>query len=201
MIIDEAVAIQHYSSSNLYIGTLLEKAGNIMSIKIQHKINSIQFNEGDPVACGMITHIGEIDISSCIISKMNIDGNILEISVNKKGIDYNRRFYERFPVSLYANVGLSHTNNKYPAIVKDISVIGMQIHSKSDFQANQELDIDLNMGTNILSIKSFVIRKLIDENNFIYGLSISNCDTRTKRLIEEYLQNMEYVYKNFLKSL
>lgn len=197
---DKTIVMQHYSSVNFYKGALLTKIDRTLSVKIPRQPVNGCFNVGDPVVCGMDYGGGKILIQSCAVKKINIGESTMELEIDKKGFSREKRSYERVCTSFYADVRLKTNSKRYRAIVKDISIYGMQIFTQENLSLNQQIDMDVYMGKELVYLKCRIVRKVECDNRFIYGLSIIYSDNGTRLFMEDYLKRIKMVKQNALEK-
>lgn len=169
--IGDVVTIQHYSGLNPFRSIVLETGDGMIKLRLVKEFAIIRFFEGDPLVVGYEKD-SRLYIMGCVVENIDPVKNSIEVRVDKVESDAQKRAYERYPVSLYADVRIYGENKKHLATVKDISCYGMQIYSKTEFPDNSELSMDIYLEKNVISIKANIVRKITRSCYFEYGIKI-----------------------------
>ncbi|MCX8129248.1 MAG: PilZ domain-containing protein [Clostridia bacterium] len=185
----DIVSIRHYSGINPFKSVVLDANEDILLVRLTKDFALMNFLEGDPIVFGYELE-GQIFVYGGNISCINNNESIVELNVDKVEEGAEKRQYERYPVSLYADMRERVSRKKYLATIKDISYYGIKIYSKSDIELKQELEIDIYMDKNMLFLKATVLRKNMLGKFFEYGMGIHYEDTNSINAMKEYIKRL-----------
>lgn len=167
----DIVTVRHYSFLNVFKSTILSVEGPVVSLKLTRESSIACFMAGDPIVLGC-EDCENIRISGGRIAALDIGGEALHVHLDVLEEDARNRLYERFPVSLYADVRPREIRKKVFALVKDISFYGMLIFSSENLFRTQKLDIDIYLDREIMSQKGEIVRKFEGPLYYEYGLKL-----------------------------
>lgn len=188
--IGEIVSLRHYSKIHLFKSIILESNYNYISICLSNEIVLQNFFVEDPI---VITHENNliINIIGGIIENICLTNRKIDIQIDRVVIESQKRLYERFPVSLYADIIQKNSKKRDIAILKDISSFGIQIYSKVDYPVNSDIDLDIYMEKNVVLLNTTIVRKKNRINYIEYGLSINYKNSSTMSFMQEYVQSLK----------
>ncbi|MCX7748776.1 MAG: PilZ domain-containing protein [Clostridia bacterium] len=196
----EIVSITHYSDSSPFKSIVIQANKDFLWVKITKNFAILNFLEGDPIVLGFEEE-SQIRICSCTISSINAKQSTIELKLDSIKFDINKRSYERFPVSFYADVKGENTSTRYTATVKNMSYGGLMICSKGEFSVDQSLEIDIYIDKKVMFSKTDVIWKAQNGNNFEYGLKITMMDPSNQQQIKKSLEILKKEQEEFLREL
>ncbi len=195
----EVVSIRHCSGTKLFKSIVLETNGDILSIKLFEEIALLNCFEGDPVVLGFELD-NEVYMASCNILNVDKKGNALSLKVDNFETITNKRLYERFPVSFYADVRIGESQKKNLVLVKNISLNGLMVNTKVDFPLYQELKFEIHLDIKI-HLKATIIRKTKDSHYFEYGLKIIYTDVNTPKVLKKLILILKQEQEEFIKKM
>ncbi len=195
----EIVSIRHYSGVNSFKSAILGYHEDKVTVKLTRDFSIINFFVGDPVVISLYVKEEVISIG-CTISQFQNDKGIVELIIDSVERHPERRQYERYPVSIYADVKKELSRKKYLAIIKDINIYGLCFYSKEEFEVDNQLEISMYVEMNILFLNVVIVRKVKRENYFEYGAKIVYKDASTMNVMEEYLKKVQKIYENDIKK-
>lgn len=195
-----SISVRHYSGLSPFKSIVLEATEEIITIKLAKEFAAMNFLDGDPVVFGIVSG-NQVHIVGCNIIKVNHKEGILELRIDKVESDAEKREYERFPVSLYADMRMRESRKKYLAIIKDISYYGMLVYSKEDLQTNQQLEIDIYLDKTMIFLKGSVARKDKNPNYYEYGLKITYEDASSLNYVRDYLKRLKESQEDAVKKM
>jgi hypothetical protein len=156
-------------------------------------------SEGDPVVLGFEVD-DEIYMASCNILEMDKKDNKLMLKIDNFETLTNKRLYQRFPVSFYADVKIGESQKKHLVLVKNISLNGLMINTKSDFPLYQELKFEMHLDVK-LHLKATIIRKSKDQHYYEYGLKIIYSDVNTPKVLKKLILILKQEQEDFIKKM
>ena len=195
----EVVSVRHYSDSNLFRSVVDEQTHDIITVKFVEVNSLFECSEEDPIVLGFELE-DKVHIASCNILHIHKEERKLVLKIDNIEVLANKRLSERFPVSFHSDIKIGEAKTKYIAIVKNISVTGMMIYSKSDFPLYQKLKIRINIGVKIV-LSAIIVRKVKESDNFEYGLKIVYTDTNTPGLLKKYLLALKREQEEFVRKI
>ncbi len=195
----EVVSIRHCSGTKLFKSIVLEATEENLSIKLFEEIALLNCSEGDPVVLGFEVD-DEIYMASCNILEMDKKDNKLMLKIDNFETLTNKRLYQRFPVSFYADVKIGESQKKHLVLVKNISLNGLMINTKSDFPLYQELKFEMHLDVK-LHLKATIIRKSKDQHYYEYGLKIIYSDVNTPKVLKKLILILKQEQEDFIKKM
>lgn len=195
----EVVSIRHCSGTKLFKSIVLESMEDNLSIKLFEEIALLNCSEGDPVVLGFEVE-NDIYMASCNILEMNKKDNKLTLKIDNFETLTNKRLYQRFPVSFYADARIGESQKKHLVLVKNISLNGLMINTKSDFPLYQELKFEMHLDVK-LHLKATIIRKSKDPHYYEYGLKIIYSDVNTPKILKKLILILKQEQEEFIKKM
>ncbi|MDP4179988.1 MAG: PilZ domain-containing protein [Bacillota bacterium] len=195
----EVVLIRHFSGTKLFKSIVLESLDDILSVKLFEEIALLNCSPGDPVVLGCELE-NEVYMGSCNLLDIDKDNNKLSLKIDNYETITNKRLYERFPVSFYADVRIGESQKKNLVLVKNISINGLMINTKVDFPLYQELKFEIHLDVK-LHLKASIIRKSKEANNFEYGLKINYTDVNTPKVLKKLILILKQEQEEFIRKM
>jgi len=195
----EIVSIRHCSGTKLYKSIVLDALDDTLSVKLFEEVALLNCSPGDPVVLGCELN-DEVYLGSCNLLDIDKDNNKLSLKVDNYETLTNKRLYERFPVSFYADVRIGESQKRNLVLVKNISINGLMINTKCDFPLYQELKFELHLDIK-LHLKAAIIRKSKDTNNYEYGLKIIYTDVNTPKLLKKLILILKQEQEDFIRKM
>lgn len=195
----DVVFICHYSGLNPFKCIVVEADNDVIVGKLVKEFAAMSFIKGDPAVIGFEKD-SEMVIMGCIITGIEIRQNIAEIKIDSLEPGAEQRQWERFPVSLYADVRLDGSRKKELVTIKDISCYGMLIFSEADLPKNVKLDIDIYMEKKIFFLKTNIARKVKNEYYYEYGVGIVYEDSSSLNIMRDYVQRLKKEQEDLIRK-
>ncbi len=167
----QVITIRHYSLLNVFKGVVLDTQVNTVIVKLPKEALKATFTKGDPLVAAYESE-DTIEITGGRLMDFNPGREQISFIADLPEEGVKLRFYERFPVSLYADFKLVEGGKKYFALVKDISEHGILIYSKDSFFKGQRLNIDIFLTRDIMTLTAEIVRKTEGQDYIEYGLKI-----------------------------
>lgn len=186
----DIVSLRHYSGINPFKSIVLGLDSDNIIVKLTKQFAVMNFLDGDPVVAGYLRD-GEVYVIGCNISKINPKNDTLALLIDRVDSGSEKRQYERFPVSLYADIRGKSEKKKQLAVIKDLSYHGLLVYSKADFEISEIVEVDIYMNKELIYIKTNVIRKKQNENYYEYGLGIIYEDSSSLNGVKEYIKRLK----------
>jgi hypothetical protein len=195
------VSIRHYSVMN-HVKSVINsvESENVICVKLSREFASFNFFEGDPIVLGY-EYQNEVFGVSAIITSINSKQGIMKINISNISSITNKRFSERFPISIYADAKAKESSKKEIAIAKDISLKGLRMCSKADFTLDEELEVHLYMDKVVIFLTANVIWKMKNPFNIDYGLEIILMDYHNQNLIKQTLKMLKKEQEEFVFTM
>ena len=196
--VNDIVAVNHYSKSNYFMGSVEKSDENTLVLKIDPAVNISNFFENDPIVIGYKNE-DKCFISSYRILSMNIKNRTVKIKFNFIHNLIVKSLTEKYPISSYVDGKEIISNKKFSAAIRNININQMTIYSRNEFEIGEKLEFYMPVFENIANIKADVIEKHTRSQGFEYKISInySNFDNNRKvlqwflnTLIEQDLRNI-----------
>lgn len=165
------VTVRHYSLLNVFKSTVLEADDSLVALRLTRETSITRFLIGDPLVVAYKLN-GDLKVTGGRVTEFDPGRERLEFRVDVLENEANKRMYERYPLSYYADFRILDTGKKGQSLVKDISNYGILILTKEDLYKGQKVDMDIYMLRDILSFKAEVVRKQEGQEYFEYGMTI-----------------------------
>lgn len=198
--IGELISLRHYSKKEPLRSIVVDTDKDSFWIKITDEFASINCFVGDNVVV-YYGFGGKICSVSCTIIDMDLFDNKALLDIDNMEIIVNHRKQDRFLVSLYAIVKQVQMHNNFIASVRDLSLNGMMICSKSDISIDQKIEIEIHTFDSLAFINADVMWKLQDHNNFKYGLKTNYNSEKDRTVIESYIEKLRNEQDDFINKL
>lgn len=191
--VGQYVIISHYSNKELSINSIISKIKeDSLELKITKDFVINNYFESDPVVIGFETK-KRIYICEGEIKSININNKIFEVKINALDDVENQRQSQRFPVSIYVEVRHEKYKGSLKAVVKDISVEGMNIITNFEFEKGDKINLEWFLDNEVLTIESEIMwKKQLKQDKFNYGI---------KNIYKFTGDNKKRVITNFISEL
>jgi hypothetical protein len=188
--IGEPILIKHYLYIHPLRSVILDFNENIVSIHLLKEFVNLNFLVDDPV---VITYENDkiVSILGGVVETIYATDRKLNIVVDNVTVEAQKRSYERFPISLYADVTQKDKRGRDTVVLKDISEFGLQIFSKADYPLKTELNIDIYMEKKVIFLRTTVVRKEARTNYIEYGLIINFDTPATMSYVKDYIDSLK----------
>lgn len=198
--LNELVCIHHFSSLVPYKGYIAESEQDGLKVKLAGESAEKNFQKGDPMVLGY-EQSEQIYICGCSVKYIDRIVGTVELEVDRVDSDAALRQYERFPVSLCADMKIHDSRKKNLATVKDISCYGMRVYAKADIPIGEKVDIGIYMDKNIVFVSAVIVRKQKKTGYFDYGLSIVYDSSTTQNMVREYTKKLKQEQEEGVRKL
>jgi hypothetical protein len=191
----DTIVVRHYSLLNVFRSAAIESADKSLFLKISREQSNAYFYAGDPIVLA-IPGSENIRISGGRVLFYNQGEGTLQVQPDIRKVENDVRRYERTPVSHYADIRLSDTGKKYQVLVKDISYYGVMLFTKADLYNGQQMDVDVFLDRDIMSLKAEVVRNHQGAVHTEYGLKILHRGPLVFNYIQNYVRKSQEEFMN-----
>ncbi len=198
--IGEIVSLQHYSNRNPISTLITGIEDNLLTVKLTKDLTSLTCLDGDVMVLGY-EYNKHIVTLSCIVHSIKPLDEAMTLRMDYIEINPDERSQERFQVSLYANARTKFLRSSCLANVKNISMGGMMICTKTDLSLDHELEIDLFIEKNTIPFSASIAWKLQDYSGYQYALKTKFKDECNRETLQNYLNTLKTEREEFVKSL
>jgi hypothetical protein len=173
---------------------------NFFSVELADEI-SFSLHKGDPVVIGiLVEHNIEILGGSVVNIIYNNDSlKSLLILTDNKRVPFERRKHIRLPTSLYCVISKDNIIIS-EACIKDISYSGLRIYTNSQFEIDDQVDINIFFLDETGQLKCSFVRKANRYDKMEYGLNIIH-DKESMELIERITESIRNSYSFVISDL
>lgn len=196
----DVISVRHYSGLAPFKSIIINTDDEKIILRLTKEFAIMNFLAGDPVVLGYESE-EEVKIFGCNILDINIRENTLYLQVDSIDSESNRRQYERYPVSLYADIKLRNGGKKFLATIKDMSYYGMLIYSKADLNISELLEVAIYMEKSTVFFNTNIVRKAERPNYFEYGLGIIYSDGSSLNYMKDYLKVLKMEQEDAIRKL
>lgn len=186
------VTIRHYSMLNVFKSIVQKKDGQAIQIRLPKECLKTVFLAGDPIV--LAYEVGNsAEIKGGRILEFIKDQELLIFSADTPDEGIVMRSYERYPVSLYADYRVAEglSNKKSFALIKDISDYGLLIYSNESHFKGLQLNMDIYLTRDILTLSAEIVRKADYNGMFEYGLKIKHNGPTVFNHIKNYVKKSQ----------
>jgi hypothetical protein len=179
--VGEVVTLKHYSGKKINKGVISNISDNQYIIRPDKDFLIFNFFDNDPIVMGFERE-NIVNICESTISGIDYQQNTFSLSVNNVISITDRRITQRFPVSLCAYI--LDEDEKNFAYVRNISLDGLSLCSKIEYELGQTLKVNTTIEDRILDFESTVVWKNESKYGFEYGLEYYHMDKATMKDLE-----------------
>ncbi len=191
----DIITVRHYSLLNIFKSQITEIGEKSLTIRIAKEHSNAYFSVGDPIVIAFLGN-EQVSIAGGRVNCLSPSGETLEVSVDQAEEEAANRLYERTPVSHYADIRIRDTGKKSQVLVKDMSFYGLLIFSNEDLYRGQQLDLDVYLDRDIMSLKAEVARKVQGAVHMEYGLKILHRGPLVFNHIQNYVRKSQEEFMN-----
>lgn len=185
----DAISISHYSGISPFKSIILGLDSETIDLRLTKDFAVMNFLEGDPVVLGFEDE-KDVYIFGCNVQTIKSREAVVVLKVDKIDKGAEKREYERYPVSLYADLRLRDNRKKHIATIKDISYYGMLVYSKADLPVNEQLEVDIYMDKKMVFLRANIVRKVQKAHYMEYGLGIMYEDSNSLNFMKDYIKRL-----------
>lgn len=189
--------IKHNKMFEYLNASVIEKTENTLRLATKELIKETFFFPGDSVAINYSDADDLFSISGKItnIKSLNpLDFTVLTTRIEKLK---DLRKYERYYVSLMANIEIPDVSNKVFVVVKNMSFGGIKINCSEYLSMSENVGVEVVLDRiNRLAFKGAIVRKGRGKGYFEYGIEIREISETNYKCLEHYLNWLGYDYKN-----
>jgi hypothetical protein len=191
----DLLAVRHYSIVSLISSRVLEVDNDLVTIKLTKDfLKKSSLSQGDPIVLGYEVEDSTF-ILGCNLLAVNMNEGFAVVKVDNVTNCENKRTRERFPISLYADIVIHIVKSKDTVILKNLSVYGMLVYTKSHFALNQSVEIHVYTEKDVIFIKGLIIRKSQGQYFNEYGIRVLYENMKAKGLLEDYIKKIKSPYE------
>lgn len=195
--VGNGLEIKHFKMFEYLNANVMEKTENTVRISTKEFIKETFFFPGDHVDINysntkeLYAINGEI---KNVHSISPLDLTVLTTRVEKLK---DLRKYERYYVSLMANIDVPGLTNKVFVVVKNMSSGGIKINSSEYFSMEDNIKVEVILDRiNKLIFKGAIVRKGKGKGYFEYGVEIREISELSFKCLQHYLNWLGSDYRN-----
>ncbi|MCX7709065.1 MAG: PilZ domain-containing protein [Clostridia bacterium] len=182
------VFIYHFSSKLNIKGSVIDADNNLLVIQTDEGRINNAISEGEPAVI-FYREESNIAMIGCIVKeKMSRRGSFQVLCDNTVIQGQNKRMYERYPVSYYADLKVVNEQRRYVAFLKDISKYGLRIITDAQLNPGKKIEISLYLEKKILFISALIVRCAQGKKYFDYGAILTIEDFHSLREISNLIR-------------
>lgn len=185
--VNDIVSLKHYSYIRPLKSIVIGRNNDILSIRLVKEFSSFNFLEGDPLVLAYEEDLN-INIIACTLERIDFLSNAIEARIDNIDTESQKRSYERYPVSLYADVKPIGEKKKHLSIIRDISHFGLQIYTKTELKEKTIVSIDIYTEEKVIYITAQLVHKKKMEKHYVCGFTIQYDNVVTMNHMKEYIE-------------
>lgn len=186
--IGTGLEIKHIKMFEYLNANVLEKSENTLRLTTKESIKETFFFPGDHVA---INYSDTDDLFAISGKITNINSlNPLDLTVTTTRIEKlkDSRKYERYYVSLMANINSPDFSDKVFVVVKNMSSGGIKINCSEYLSMTESVGVEVVLDRiNKLSFRGAIVRKGRGKGYFEYGIEIREISESNYKCLKHYL--------------
>lgn len=189
--------IKHFKMYEYLNACVVEKTENTLRITTKELIQETFFFPKDLIAINY-SDKKELYVISGEIKTIH-SMNPLEITVTTTKVEKLKdlRKYERYYVSLMANICIPGLVNKVFAVVKNMSSGGIKVNSSEYLTTEGEIEVEVILDRiNTLTFTGAIVRSNKGNGYFEYGIEIRKITEPNHKCLQHYLNWLSSDYKN-----
>jgi len=197
--VGKGIEIKHINMSENLNATVLEKTENTLRIITKELIQETFFFPGDSVSMNYSESNNLFVISGKITDINSLNPLDFTVSVNRIEKMKNLRKYQRYYVSLSANLHVPNISDKLFVVVKNISSGGVKINCSDYLPVSRKKVVGVEVildRTNNLSFSGAIVRQERNKGYFEYGIEIQEISESNYKCLKHYLNWLSYDYRN-----
>lgn len=180
-------------------GVILDTHYDVLRVKILDN-QDWHHSKGDPVMIGYESY-NNIYISRCHMLDYDKSQGMINIQVYLTHEKRNTRYYNRFPVTYKADVRPLGIQNEYQAMVKNIGLGDMMIHTNVDMQVNQVFTINVYADKTKIPLRAIAVRKVKYPDNYEYGVKTIFMDYGSKNAVASIIHTLKEKQRKLMDEL
>lgn len=186
------IKLKHYSIFEPLTNVIGNIQENNLIMDLPQKLLENNILVGDSIVCIYFENDMEFVLLGEVSNITLLFPQQLTIKIENVEKYGNQRKHIRYPVSLSSNITDTEKNKVHFAVAKNISIVGVSLTCKEEFESGKEILIDIAVSkNNIISYYGKVIRKRALQNFFEYGIVQTKIDDVNYRELVKYIQNLE----------
>lgn len=204
------LVLRHYSKLKPINCTVISgDISKLFTVKFDdNEVREADFIKGDPVLIGVLLGTDNFQITGgSVIAATPNENSYIICSQEAEALssDKERREFDRYPISLLADIKLLSSTMREAACIKDISYSGMCIYSTGDFEEEDVIDINIYFSNKVLTFEAVIKRKTKCFGRNEYGVQIVHRDKNAmyaaQNLVATIVQNEKELMYRHLSSM
>lgn len=187
------VLFYHYLNNDPIAGVVSESDGTRHLLETDKSLLLGELSAGDPAVMGFIGE-NQLNILGCNIGSTDAEKSRVELVQDGYEPDSVKRLYQRYPVSYYANLKLTHVKRRVSAIVKDISKYGMLVYSREEIPNDTSIEIEIFLEKKMVFIDGKVVRRSEGKHYNEYGINVSFTNMQSLNELKKLLMQSKEDY-------
>ncbi|MFZ5987875.1 MAG: PilZ domain-containing protein [Bacillota bacterium] len=196
--VGEVVTLKHYSGKKINKGLISNSHDNSLIVKPDKDFLVYSYFDNDPIVLGYENE-ELINICEGVITFLNYKENSFGLTVNNMQSITNKRITQRFPVSLCAYI--THRNTRNFAYMRNISLDGLSLCTKHEFDKGEIFTIHTSIETIDLIFDARVIWKKTSIVGNEYGLEFHSVEEKFAEKIENCINLLRIEQENAIGRL
>ena len=183
------VELKHFKMFDYINALVAECNSDTIKLEVKEFLNETLIFPEDHVVVNY-SDARELYVLSGTISRVfSVNPLILNVFINSIEKMNNLRKYQRFYVSLTANIKVAGYRNPIFAVVKNLSSGGIKVNCNEKLIPEDILDVEVILDrTNTLSFKGAVVRKNKIKDYYEYGIEIQGMSESNIKCLYHYLK-------------
>lgn len=189
---DCTIDFKHFSMNEFTKANIIKVQGNIIEVKTREAFSDLNCFPGDHVVINLNTDDFYV-VTGNLETIHTFNPLEATIEVNKVERMKNLRKFERFYVSLAAEVSQKGIISNTFAIVKNISIGSVKINSREDVEINDMLDLSVKLDkSNKVNFRGRVVRKNIVGDYYEYGIEIKEISDVNSKNLHRFINDLKF---------
>jgi hypothetical protein len=199
---EDFVSVEHYSMREPCKVKVFRIEDDTYKLVFPKDILKKEINPDDPMVIGQKK---SKKISTYGAQVLDVDNRKSTVDIKldlRKKLTSDKRFYQRYPVSLYASIKTTDAIKRELCYIKDMSIFGMKLFSEFDFMYKDRVIVDIYSNDDIMSQEGEIVQKHKLKKNWIYGIKVKHTLTHSFDILRAYLNDIDNRHsKSFKKPL
>ena len=176
-----------------FVGIVDDIRDNFLTVNFGKKSIVHDFHMGDPMVAAFL-YYNKMFVRGCNINRVFDDKPAVELILDVEEQESQKRVYDRYPTSHFANIKCRDGGRRFNAVIKDMSNYGLLIYSDADLEAGALIEVNAFLDDKIIFLDALIVRKFQLANYTGYGVSISGSDIQSVNEIKMFLKSSQEEY-------
>lgn len=186
------IKIRHYSTFEPVTTIIAGIYGNNIAVDLPQKLLDNNVMVGDNIVLIYFNEEVEYVLNGEILDITLIHPQQIKIKIENVEKYDNLRKHTRHSISLTSNIKKINSRETYFAVIKNISLVGVSLTCKVEFEMNSDFIIDIAVSKDtIVTFGGRIVRARKLSNFYEYGIIQTSIDEQNAEKLEKYIRLLQ----------